>query len=245
MGTQSAVRSTVLISLLGVGSWIKESSATHASIRNTHLVALVKQSESVIRETESDNEFSEVSNSDEDENADFPSALTELQAATRCLTDLSTTLDDPVLDPETEKEKPVTTDLSTVPPHHHYANCIQESFRRAGSSIVELLGKANYNRSGYLRRLREGTKAEPQHEVTINDTPTFHDSGLGSSLPTLPYVPSVATSTKVSSAKFPPLPSDAPKGNPFECDGCGRPVQIRTIAQWRWALITSYQLSLL
>ncbi len=118
--------------------------------------------------------------------------------------------------------------------------------------LVDLLGAANLRRYQLIIVIKElilARPAEPE-QPSASDIKsaksaaegTFHDSGLGTSLPTASEAGSPVVSSAASSvadgrkARFPPLTPQAIAGQPFECDGCGKRLMIRNKNQWRYAL---------
>ncbi|KAF2176641.1 hypothetical protein K469DRAFT_399628 [Zopfia rhizophila CBS 207.26] len=117
--------------------------------------------------------------------------------------------------------------------HRFYANLISARFPDAAATLVDRLGKVNWERK---QRLQHETEARetPDDEVTSK----FHDSGIGSSIPTqtsnaatvISFFSSLADGTQ---ARIPRLSEEAKAGAPFTCDACGKTITVQSDYQWK------------
>ena len=124
-------------------------------------------------------------------------------------------------------------------PAGFYVSLVREKFRHASEGLVKRLGEANWQRHLKVRNMMEDAKNNP---AKVQDTArsTFHDSGIGTSVPVrTQYAPS-HTSFRTSnteggpnSLRVPPTPLEAAQGKPFQCYLCGDILStIRTRTQW-------------
>lgn len=113
-------------------------------------------------------------------------------------------------------------------------------------NLLERLGQANFER--YLRCQAERTQRSSNAsidllpEIPISDNldganSKFHDSGIGSSLPSQgsSYAETIMSygADEERRVRVPPLPAQAKDGEPFECIACGKWVAIRTNTAWK------------
>ena len=163
-----------------------------------------------------------------------------------CLMELDPLLKSPVLDVEWEQSAPGTT-MPDWAPQDAFSNKIGSRFPESDRVLVSRLGRANYDR--YLRCQEERDR---QAAVTNNDDPDailqlakrdanseagrslFHDSGLGSSLPTSYAETIMSYRTKEDqSVRIPPLPQGAKEGKPFQCIACAKSVVAKNNSAWK------------
>jgi len=220
---------------------------TRCIIEDTEVAALLEKVSSMIREADQNGECEldqESDTGDETEDLSPTNVLEELSALTGNLIDLNSALDSAVIDPEYVSETPAPpTDLALAP-HQFFANCIREKFPNASEDLAEFLGRANLERYRSILAQRESVNEEDE-AVVIKEVPVmqdhgasiFQDSGIGTSLQKSAYAASVVSSLASTDAggesKYPPLPEGAKNGVPFECEGCGRQVVIRSRRLWR------------
>lgn len=223
------------------------SHATQLIIEETEIAPLLEKVNSLIQEPHQNDGFApeqENDTGDELEGCTRESVIEELAALIRNLVDLNAALDNAVIDPEYVRETAAPpTDLALAP-HQFYSNCIREKFPKAAEGLIEYLGKANLDRYRYIRAQKESANLV-EEAVVVKEAalqrdrgaPTFHDSGIGTSLQKSAYAPTMVSSLASTEAggesKYPPLPEGAKDGVPFECDGCGRQVVITTRRLWR------------
>ena len=242
-------------------------------IRQTDLDVLVTEAREAVQGEDYDyiRNMSEDTSGSSSESGGLENAIHELRIYTRCLVDLSSALENAVMDFHYHDR---TGDVKVDPlaPYHFYSNRIRDRFPLATDEVVDLLGEANLRRHQLIVKAKEEALAS-QAETERLERPgrpeqteqpqqleqprlltldiksmkstvegTFHDSGLGTSVPTASeQAPSLASSAVSSvgdagKAKFPQLTRQAMLGEPFECDGCGKRLIIRVKNQWKYVI---------
>jgi hypothetical protein len=166
-----------------------------------------------------------------------------IKVYTDCLTDLSSALVCPALEPEYDNE-PSAVALETYSANDYHTELIRAKFPRAEMILLQCLGKTSWDR--YLRMQRE--RDSNAHTISIQDGKScfsrseFQDSGIGASLPhgASSYAETIISfATSISGGKrvdIPPLPPGAKKGVPFECNACGNSVKATNNRDWRLVL---------
>lgn len=144
-------------------------------------------------------------------------------------------------------------------PARTYVLSVYDRFAKADSRLVERLGEANWQRHMALRKSHELQRvnldiAAPSKPVfEVQETPKslfipvsmFHDSGLGSSIPTqTSYAATVASHSSFISSlaeidsgglRVPSMPKEVSSGIPFTCDICGNKLsRIKTRIDWKY-----------
>ena len=145
---------------------------------------------------------------------------------------------------------PVSESTFSLPcpsgPAAFYVSLVRDKFKRASKGLIERLGEANWQRHVRVRNIMEDLENNPAkgqdtaRSVCQPDT-TFHDSGIGTSVPAwTEYAPShtsFRTSNPeggLSSLRVPPAPLEAADGKPFQCYLCGDMLStVRTRTQWK------------
>ena len=131
-------------------------------------------------------------------------------------------------------------------PAGFYVSLVRDKFKQASKELVERLGEANWQRHVKVRNMIEDPENNPAkgQETALSvfqPGTTFHDSGIGTSVPArTQYAPS-HTSFRTSntegglrSLRVPPTPLEATHGKPFRCYLCGDMLStIRTRTQWK------------
>ena len=123
-------------------------------------------------------------------------------------------------------------------PAGFYVSLVRDKFKRASKGLVERLGEANWQRHLRVRNMMEDLEKNPAKGQNTAHT-TFHDSGIGTSVPGgTQYEPS-HTSFRTSnpeggssSLRVPPAPLKATDGKSSRCYLCGdmlSPVITRTL----------------
>lgn len=135
--------------------------------------------------------------------------------------------------------------LDDRPAHQYYADQISIRFPNASASLVEVLGKCNWERYMRIHKKREeNTQREGSPIGEAENMSKFHDSGLGTSVPAhsafgVPRGAFVYAETEVSKRaeashrRLPPLPEEGRRGWPFVCDICNSIVRIRRTGAWK------------
>jgi len=171
-----------------------------------------------------------------------------------CLMELDPLLKSPILDVEWERSAPGTSSQDWVP-HKAYSNKIGSRFPKASDLLVSRLGQANYER--YLRCQQERERQASNHNgddgldgllrlagkgTSDAASSMFHDSGLGSSLPTS-YAETIMSyrAEGETSVRIPSLPPGAKDGKPFQCVACEKSVLIRNNSAWKQHLYEDLQ----
>ncbi|MCJ1285845.1 hypothetical protein MMC26_005187 [Xylographa opegraphella] len=199
---------------------------------------------------------------DEDESSD---SGTLLECSIDCLMDLIPTMEQSLahiqsrgIQTKTSSRVPFSVSELALP----WVRNVSDKFTSADTALVERLGEANWQRYMTLRARTEqriqsldirnvATDNIPMVQIfptapqsTFKPLSLFHDSGLGSSVPTLPrYTMSTASHTSFLSSvagdsalalRVPPTPVEVALGNPFECDICGHLLSnIKNRVDWK------------
>lgn len=191
----------------------------------------------VLTATDGESDGSESSTSTTS-NDSFSKVLEDLKTYTTYLEELEPSLNDVLLQSHLE---PATS----WSPYQSFSDKINNRFPHADASLVDRLGKANYAR--YLRRekARSNAKSLSEDEKLGHLTPGnastgFHDSGIGTSLPTTAssYADTVMSYGTESAGRdrrvrMPPLPPEAREGKSFDCTYCGKHVKISSNTAWK------------
>jgi hypothetical protein len=158
---------------------------------------------------------------------------------------MNNSIECPATDPEYDDcHIPAIPALEGKDAHDYYASLISANFPRASLDLVNILGKANWER--YQRILDErkaNTNAAAQELPQVGranyTAPSvfaesrFHDSGMGSSVLTgTAYAPTIKSHMSSfmgsNESRIPPLSKEAKEGRPFPCHACGNYVRART-----------------
>lgn len=204
-------------------------------------VSVLRSLTAAVTDGESDNSSdSGFSDSNDDSINDV---LEDLKVDTTCLLDLEPLLSSPILRTDAEPTAVIDTTRITWTPHQPYSDKVSVRFPMAADDLVNRLGRANYER--YLR-CQEQKATNELGDIPLDQGASgaldsaiskFHDSGIGSSLPT---AASSYAETAMSygmgegrRVRVPPLPVQAKEGLPFACVACGRWVKIVTNSAWK------------
>lgn len=173
----------------------------------------------------------------------------DLRTDTQCLLDLASRFQEPAVGPIADEPAVDLEDLNSWDPAQNFINRIRQRYPQCDTSLAERLGNASWSRVRHCQelksensRLRQQAAARSTNETSSKAASTsFHDSGLGSSVPS-GSVPALSeyAETVVSydggqggSVRVPPLPEGAREGIPFECVGCGTMVTARGKRTWK------------
>ncbi|KAF3009071.1 hypothetical protein E8E14_007699 [Neopestalotiopsis sp. 37M] len=233
---------------------IKDTLATVAGKWYSELQSLLHPSVLVLGDTDdlaASGDARESSWDDDDDNDDLQSHLNTLSSYVRSLLDLDSALNTPAIDIDAQKSS--ARRISALAEHHHYSLRIRDLFPLVGDSLADLLGQSNYRRYWQLQKekpeLKDTTKIDQltqsipttllieqntsnQTRNDYEDDTVFHDSGIGTSIPTeTGYAKSHISSNVSAMGKgngnlFPALSREAKAGIPFECSACGRQVKV-------------------
>lgn len=207
-----------------------------AILRHTSIAVLLEESRYVISGLQEDSDGYE-SDSDDSEynypNDSIQATAEDIKTYIQCLVDLSSSISCPAMDPEYRDQIPTLLTFEKRNAHDYYADLISTKFPQASSDLVDRLGKANWSRYQRIQAERiANASAEaqdiPQFEAaSVLAGSKFHDSGLGSSIPAqttyaATIVSFISSLTDGNRPQIPPLPEEARKGQPFDCDACGK-----------------------
>ncbi|KAK3390130.1 hypothetical protein B0H63DRAFT_107437 [Podospora didyma] len=176
----------------------------------------------------------------------------DLKTDAQCLMELDPLFRNPVLDLSSLKQKR-PLHLIEWAPEKAYCDKVQQRFPRAEGSLVERLGEANWVR--YLRCQEQRNSTDTQlrdrevvarqdDEQTVAASSKYHDSGLGTSLPTASsYAETIMTYGGGDGQKIriPPLSAESKGGKPFPCVACGKTVRIMNNSAWKRHLYLDLQ----
>lgn len=161
-------------------------------------------------------------------------ALEDLRTDSACLLDLEALYRSPIAHADHKPTTLITT-WDAWSPHRAYSDKISIRFPQAADDLVQRLGKANYER--YLRFQEQRHSNGPADLLSDDASSKFHDSGIGSSLPTsaFSYANTVMSygAGEGRKVRFPPLPARAKEGHPFECVSCGKWLKINNNSAWK------------
>ncbi|MCJ1439356.1 hypothetical protein MMC27_008748 [Xylographa pallens] len=202
------------------------------------------------------------SSEDEDEGSDYG---TLLECSIDCLMDLIPTMEQSLthlqsggIKTKTTSRVPFSVSELALP----WVQNVSDKFTSADNALVERLGEANWQRYMTLRaRTEHNIQSLDIGDVVVDNIPAvqifqtapqsifkplslFHDSGLGSSVPTLPrYAVSAASHTSFLSSladdtalalRVPPTPVEVELGDPFKCEICGHLLSnIKNRVDWK------------
>ncbi|KAF5618430.1 ankyrin repeat [Fusarium sp. NRRL 25303] len=173
--------------------------------------------------------------------------IQDLRTDVECLVELDPLIRNFVPDPSSQKQKHLET--SGWAPQQAFCDKVEQRFPRADKSLILRLGEANWLRYRGCQELRIKELAGEQQPDSKDDHKTvagsrFHDSGLGTSLPTMSsYAETVMTYSGSDGQKtrIPRLSEEAKQGKPFPCVACGRTVRLTTNAAWKRHLYSDLQ----
>ena len=175
----------------------------------------------------------------------------DLQSYIMCLVDLGYTLEHRLLCIENGRLR--SSEVVPVPFHVSdaakvYVSLVRDKFKKAEMLLVERLGEANWQRHVNVRLqiddVSNGVDEEYLREdpcTTFRPYTAFHDSGIGTSVPTQTKYASSHTSYNSSDAekeegclRVPREPVEIGAGKPFRCYLCGKFLSsIRNRRDWK------------
>jgi hypothetical protein len=188
--------------------------------------------------------------SDEGKGSSLASLAADIKVHIQCLIDLSNTLEYPAIDPE-PSDKPSIPMVQQRDAHDYHKELIVAKFPKVQPELAECLGRISWDRYERMQQQREinattGTDplAKQGHFTSVQKSQAadseFKDSGLGTSLPSMPatqYAETVisfmTSMTEGKRVQIPPLPSEAREGVQFECTACGRHICALNNRDWR------------
>ncbi|KAI1500655.1 hypothetical protein F5X99DRAFT_385546 [Biscogniauxia marginata] len=233
----------------------KANAVAHAADK---LKYLTQQDDTGDSDSDTSSETSSVSGA-----SDLDEIAEDLKTDSECLLDLGSRFNEQAVGPVVTEKSVDPAQLSTWDPSKNFIDRICWRYPQCDPDLAERLGKANWARvleyqktkdlysrpqqsieSPYKPGIDSATKASSSKVAST----TFHDSALGSSVPSarpaLSAPPNPVASqyaeTVVSyhgcqgeSVRIPSLPEGAKKGMPFACVGCGRRVTISNKSLWK------------
>ncbi|KAK8060007.1 hypothetical protein PG996_009937 [Apiospora saccharicola] len=193
------------------------------------------------------------------EAGDLDEIAEDLLTDTQCLMDLGSRFQEEHVGPVNVEAAVSAAQLVTWDPSMNFVDRVRWRYPQCETAVAERLGKANWAR---VLRHRETVSENTRPELIVlsstNPTPdkpapsqvastAFHDSALGSSVPSVPMgilglgnAVTEYAETMVSyragqgdSVRVPPLPDGARQGRPFSCVGCGMNVTMKTKSAWK------------
>lgn len=218
-----------------------------AILRHTSIAVLLEESRYVISGLQEDSDGNE-SDSDDSEynypNDSIRATAEDIKTYIQCLVDLSSSINCPAMDPEYRDQIPTLLTLEKRNAHDYYADLISNKFPQASPDLVDRLGKANWSRYQRIQAERIANASAEAQDISQFEAASvlagskFHDSGLGSSIPAqttyaatiLSYISSLTDGNR---PQIPPLPEEARKGQPFDCDACGKKIRARNNREWK------------
>ncbi|KAI9146994.1 Zinc finger transcription factor ace1 [Paramyrothecium foliicola] len=186
----------------------------------------------------------------------------DLKTDTECLLDLGSRFNEDTVGPVLKEIAVDPGLLSTWDPSRNFVDRIRWRYPQCEARLAEQLGKANWSRViKYQERKSANVWPQQQAEAQLNPrtqtatisgsagkaSTTFHDSAIGSSIPSAPAA-SLYAETIVSyrggqgeSVRVPSLPEEALRSVPFVCVGCGDSVVISSKSAWKKHLFSDIQ----
>lgn len=246
-----------------MGKWkaTQDNSTRSADEQAQHLMTILQD----LRSIDSQSDTSEYSSSDSS------SEIDTLQQCAEDLHEYVQLLHE--MHPSIEAFVPLSEDHATLSGPDHpertasmiFADLIRSKFARAQDDLVNDLGQLNFDRYNRMAIAREhnlsAVEEVPEYIEAGEKSTVFHDSGLGSSMPSdaapsamapsvvLPSIsvpkrstPSIAAPSVIASSlaftlagksrsKLPRLPPDAGT-KPFPCNFCGKTVSFTHRRDW-------------
>ena len=184
----------------------------------------------------------------------------DLRTDTECLLDLGSRFDENTVGPVISETAVDATLLSTWDPSDNFVDRVRWRYPQCEVKLAERLGKANWARVIRCQEIKSKNNWSSQHVEaqsgalepavktsgsTGGGSTAFHDSALGSSIPSvqsmaLTPAASLYAETLVSyrggqgeSVRVPSLPEGALKSKPFVCVGCGDTVKMSSKSAWK------------
>ena len=185
-----------------------------------------------------DSDTDQDSSSDDD---DTTTVVKELRLQTQWLTQLGPVLEQNLVSAQKapmQVSLPEPVSFSVSGPAKIYVSLVREKYKQAQNQLVERLGEANWQRHISVRNSLEASSdiaedvSAPVEDSAVSRSlfrpySTFHDSGIGSSIPAqTEYAPS-HTSFQSSNTeggrelvRVPATPVEVSDGKPFQCFLC-------------------------
>jgi hypothetical protein len=176
----------------------------------------------------------------------------DISANIQCLVNLQDTYEMPVVDIADEKHRDIK--LKVRSPPDWWSERISARFPDAATSLVTFLGEENWKR--YRRCIElpdiqhEDVSDAPIQAMTVTGT-QFHDSGLGTSVPSVKskrsYADTITSFGHLEGRviRIPQLPEQGRQGKPFTCLICEKTVHCFNKSSWKSVLAFNILLSAL
>lgn len=197
--------------------------------------------------------------SDDEETSDI---IQELRCHIRYLVELGPTLQQNLLyarKARTESAYPPVVPFHLSDPAKIYVSLVREKYRTAEDQLIDRLGESNWQRHRNVREMMKNIKRHPEEEdecleegnpsvrnqevlySAFRPYSTFHDSGIGTSVPAHTEYAASHTSFQSSnvedaqgSIRVPPTPEEVSVGKPFQCPFCcGTLLNIKNRVDWK------------
>ncbi|KAH7176760.1 hypothetical protein EDB81DRAFT_49877 [Dactylonectria macrodidyma] len=175
----------------------------------------------------------------------------DLRTDVQCLMDLDPLIRNPVFGSSSRKQKQKQIEETKWAPQQVFCDKVEQRFPQADEALVSALGQLNWARFRMCQatRFKNELGEQEQLDTVKEDHATvagskFHDSGLGTSLPTMSsYAETVMTYSGADGQKtrIPPLSDEARKGKPFTCVSCSRTVRVSNNSAWKRHLYSDLQ----
>ena len=229
-----------------------------------NLASLFEQAEMIVsdgdtRASQYAGDESDQSDSDSETSSNGEESLYEnIQFGIARLMELAPTLQKNVLrDKKARIERIVLSahSLTVSQEARTYVSMAREKFKQADLNLVQRLGQSNWRRHRRIRdmmyRSEESVEEKPVPSAilttdhsTFRPPPTFHDSGLGTTISSASqYAASAASHTSFASTveegvrkslRVPSMPPEIADGKPFKCFICGMlQLRIRNRIDWK------------
>ena len=229
-----------------------------------NLASLLEQSETIVsdedtRASQDAGDETDQSDSDSELSSNGEESLYEnIQFGIACLMELGPTLQKNIVrgtKARTQRILSSAQPFRVSEPAEIYVSMAREKFKQADLNLIQRLGQANWQRHRRIRdmmyRSEEGIeekpvpgKMHPTDHSTFRPPPTFHDSGLGTTISSASqYAVSAASHTSFASTveegvrnslRVPSMPPEAADGKPFKCFICGNlQLNIRNRIDWK------------
>lgn len=236
----------------------------HADQQSQELKYLVEQARTI---TSNQGEKDGEAGSDDGYNTDGDSAsddeetgdiVQELSSHIRYLVELGPTLQQNLVYVQKaciKSQFPPVVPFHLSDPAKIYVSLVREKYRNAQDQLIDRLGESNWQRHKFVRKQIESVKRHPEEEdrpveeekeqdafySAFRPFSTFHDSGIGTTVPSrTEYAPShtsFQSSNTEGEQKFtrvPPTPEEVSDGKPFQCPFCGSTLQnIKNRVDWK------------
>jgi hypothetical protein len=208
-------------------------------------------------ESDSDDSDSESDSSSNYESHALEDIIEDLKTDIQCLVDLGPRYKEPIRDRTVKEKAAIPPQGATWDQAEYLTARIHHRYPNADGVLAQILGQANWERAQRLYAAKEKNARivqRPTVKVESASRPSgtvmaseFHDSGLGTSIPTASsYAETVFSyhGTKGGSVKIPPVPVEGQQGKEFACMICGCICQLPKRGGWKsfWKSVSLHHL---